>query len=448
MQDALEKIKSSTYVVNNGSGVLVQAMTKEFSYIITAKHVIQEDRDDPSKGIIPEANIIIRTPTDGSISTSNVYVHPVLDLAILVVDYLPTSIKVYEQDIKFEDTLVMFGYPNYNNIHRNPERPISDWVENYSLKVLDVKDEEIKTRTPEAIQHQDIEGFSGGGTLSIVGDEAYLVGILGKLRQSGEFVNRIISIPLKNIFLIIENRGIPPVKPSFFGNLSELQSDIFNIENCFSPADIKKATDILKSNSSSSLENCEFHPYNIIQNHSESICCLGDSQEFLEDKEFWIAYLEFLHVEGLITPEITWDDSFLEYLCNNYKFVYIKGREGWKGHLSNILSTNVDHLTNGGKLLLVDFGQMPSSPDQLNSFRENIPSNVADGIDEESIAHVQSIIQKSISILHLQKLHEQCITSREAELNRMNKITQRQEISNMILEGYTEYLSQEATSDE
>lgn len=103
----------------------------------------------------------------------------------------------------------------------------------------------------------------------------------------------------------------------------ELQPEIFEFENCFSPQNVKKAIDILKSQSTNLLQNCEFSPFEVLKSHREIVSDLNESELELENQEFWISFLELLHVEGMISPEVAWDEEFLNFISRTYKFVYI-----------------------------------------------------------------------------------------------------------------------------
>jgi hypothetical protein len=436
-----DTIKDHSLVVNNGSGVLVQPMTKDYSYVLTAKHVIQNDKNIPENGIMPIECIVIYTSSDQMIEARFVYTHPILDLAIIMVDYKNASIRLDESNVVLGESLIIFGYPNCSTKHRNEKTTRRDWIETYTLDVLDVTSKSMKLRVTEDVQLSDFEGFSGGGFFKILDGHVYLVGIDYGFLKSGQYVNRIIGIPIVNINTIITEENLELVRPAFFNDFIELKPDIFKIENCISPVNVKKATDIIKINSDGLLKNCKITPAKVLDQYKELINNSNSPGVNVEDKEFWVAFLEFLHVEELISDSATWDDEFLSYINRTYKFVYIDSRQGWMTKLPHILSTNVDHLRVGGRLLLVEFGPMPESPDQLNYYRDNIPSNVADAIEEESIAHVGSMVKKSISIIHLPKLHENCIARREDEFDKLNKITHREQIKNLMIEGYSKYLA-------
>ncbi|MBQ0732027.1 MAG: trypsin-like peptidase domain-containing protein, partial [Oleispira antarctica] len=184
MQDT---IKDHTLVVNEGSGVLVQPMTKEYSYVVTAKHVIQNDKDIPENGIMPIENITIYTSNDQLVEARFVYIHPTLDLAIILVDYMNASIRLDENHVVLGERLIIFGYPNYSTNHRNKNTTRRDWIETYTLDVLDVTGFLMKLKVTEDVQLSDFEGFSGGGFFKVLDDKVYLVGIDYKFVKSGEY---------------------------------------------------------------------------------------------------------------------------------------------------------------------------------------------------------------------------------------------------------------------
>ncbi|MCK6740163.1 ABC-three component system protein [Enterobacter bugandensis] len=444
-----EKIKDITVVINEGSGVLVQPMTKDYSYVLTAKHVIQIDKYDPNKGLLDLSNIHIYKSTDEKLIPKKLCPHPVLDIAIIVIDYDSSSIDVIDTSIIQNMKLSLYGYPNKSEQHRNPEIPRREWLETYTLDIAEHSDEEIKCYTNEDVEYDDIEGFSGGGIFYITEKNWFLIGIEHKLHQSGEYANKIISIPIKCFNTVISNFGILPIRPPYYSDFKELKTNIFNYTNCFDINDIKKATDLIVLNSASLLEETTITPFEIITNFEGVFTNLTPNSTPSENRDFWIAFLEFLHIEGLISPEISWDSNFLKYIIRNYKFVYTTCTKGWKTNLSKLLSTNVDNLKNGGVLFFIEnSGDYPNKPDTLTQYRDRIPSNVANAIEVEDIANVTSIIDKSISIIHLPKLHHSCIYDLEDTLSELNKITDKDKIKELILKGYLNYIKNKGTEIE
>ena len=85
MTDALSKIKNVSYVVNDGSGVLLQAMTTDYSYVVTAKHVIQVDKNNSEQGILSISDISVFSPDDIKIRVLDTFIHPTLDFLITTI---------------------------------------------------------------------------------------------------------------------------------------------------------------------------------------------------------------------------------------------------------------------------------------------------------------------------------------------------------------------------
>ncbi len=444
-----EKIKDITVVINEGSGVLVQPMTKDYSYILTAKHVIQVDKDDPSKGLLDLDKVHIYKSNDEQLTPKILYPHPDLDIAIIVIDYDSSSMDVIDSPIIQNMKLSLYGYPNKTNQHRNPDIPRREWLETYTLNIVEHSDKEIKCDTNEDVEYGDIEGFSGGGVFYLTETNAFLIGIEHKLHQSGEYTNKIISIPVKCFNTIITKYNLRPIRPPYYGDFKELKTSIFNYTNCFDINNIKKATDIILFNSASLLERTTITPFEISTKFEGVFTNLTPYSTPSENRNFWVSFLEFLHIEGLISPAVSWDENFLKYIIKNYKFVYTTCKKGWKTNLAKLLSTNVDNLKNGGILFFIEnSGDYPNKPDTLTQYRDKIPTNVANAIEAEDIANVSSIINKSISIIHLPKLHHSCIYELEDTLSELNKITDKDKIKELILKGYLNYIKNKGTEIE
>ncbi|PLC57361.1 ABC-three component system protein [Photobacterium carnosum] len=443
MTDALSKIKNVSYVVNDGSGVLLQAMTTDYSYVVTAKHVIQVDKNNSEQGILSISDISVFSPDDIKIRVLDTFIHPTLDLAILTIEYINSDIPLSTLKCQRNENLVIYGYPNYSGRHRNTQLSRRLWLETYNLNFLDINDNIMTMGVPDVVQLSDMEGFSGCGVFHINNGKPFLVGIDFAFDKPGEYVSRILSVSIENIFTILNLNNLPQINPPYFKNIFELKEDIFKYDNCFSIEDIKKATGVIKGNSDYLQGSCEITPFNILTHHNDILDFIGCSSSDKQNEKIWIAFLEFLYVNNLLERKEIWDCDLIEYLKSNFKLIYINSDKGYKHHLHNILSANVEHLKEKGKLLIIDFGQMPPKPDTLNLYRDKIPNNVANAIDEESITNALYIMKKSISIIHLPKLHEHCIVDKELQFEQLNRITDREKILKIIRDGYLEFLSME-----
>lgn len=126
---ALQAIKNSTVKVMEGSGVIICPFTDEYSYIFTAKHVINEiDIDD----------IHIESVNGLDIRVLDKLEHNDIDLAILKVSKVAEGIHFYESNYKnFSQNLKLYGYPEQN---RHQEKVI-DQLGSYNCELHDIGDE-------------------------------------------------------------------------------------------------------------------------------------------------------------------------------------------------------------------------------------------------------------------------------------------------------------------
>lgn len=435
-----EKIKDITVVVNDGSGVLVQPMTKEYSYVLTAKHVIQVDKEDLGKGLLEFDSISIHKSNDEKLIVRRICPHPELDIAIIVVDYDLSAGDLEFHSVERDMDLALYGYPNTAAHHRNLDTKRREWLETHALRVLEDNNQTIKCDIRD-VEYDDIKGFSGGGVFYISDKDAFLAGIEYKLQSSGEYTNRIISIPAACFNAIISEYSLPPIRPVYYSDFKKLKESLFVHSNCLCLDDIRKATDLILFNSEKLLSETKITPFEIISKFNELFINLTPNSTSEENKHFWISFLEFLHIEGLMSPEVLWDDDFLKYLIKNYKFIFTTSNKGWKTNLPKLLSMNVDNLRNGGILLFIEKAEdYPEKPDTINQYIGNIPSSIANAIGVEDISNVTSIQNKSISIIHLPKLHLSCIYDNELKLSQIDKLKDLSKIRELIFNSYAAYL--------
>ena len=88
MSQALPSIRQRhTVKVNNGSGVLIQPMSPDYAYVLTAKHCLQLDKDDSSSAFILNHRVLY---FDGAeLPVLGFICHDTKDVAILIVSPKP-----------------------------------------------------------------------------------------------------------------------------------------------------------------------------------------------------------------------------------------------------------------------------------------------------------------------------------------------------------------------
>ena len=443
MANPQDLIIKNTVVVDDGSGVILQPMTKEFSYVVTAKHVIQNDKNDISKGFKSKNDIEIYSTDDIKITLIDFYYHRDLDLAILKIKYLGSGILIKHNVCRFDDRLQLWGFPQYSPNHRNKTKPRKDWIQSYAATVCSVSSDKLECKVDDNVEISGLEGFSGGGLFDITGNKIYLAAIEYLVHNPDAYVNRIFSVPIQNLQKILDDNHLLPICPPYLDSLSELTSEAFQSLSFFNPQTKEKLAKLFTHLSKDKIEQASFTPYSLIQKNKKLINELNNEPKSIENKELWTSVLEFLQVYELLDSQFEWDEEFVNYLTKNFKFLYFID-ESWKNKLKDIVLFDCGDLVNEGYLILIHNGsERPDKPDQLNQYRdpENLPSFIANGIDDpDSIAHIHSKRSKNISILHLAKLNKFSLSDREADFDNLT-LVDLEEMKNQLIDSYSKYLS-------
>jgi len=442
MVNPQDLIIKNTVVIDDGSGVILQPMTKEFSYVVTAKHVIQIDKNDISKGFKSKDDIEVYTTADTKIALFDFYYHQDVDLAILKVEYLGSDILIKNTNCQFDERLQLWGFPKFSADHRNEEKPRIDWIESYAATVSSVSSNKLECKADDSVEITGLEGFSGGGLFDIVTDKIYLAAIEYRVYKPDEYVNRIYSVPIQNIQKILEENDLLPICPPYLGSLSELTSEAFQSLSFFNPQNKEKLAKLFTHLSKDKIEHASFTPHSLINKNRELINELNKDPKSIENKDLWVSIIEFLQVYELLDPQFQWDEEFVNYLTKNFKFLYFIDNS-WKDKLKEIVLFDCGDLVNKGYLMLIHHGHdRPDVPDQLNQYRdpEKLPHIIASGIDDpDSIAHIYSKKTKDISILHFAKLNKFSLSDKEHEFDNLT-FTHLEQIKNQLIDSYSMYL--------
>lgn len=201
----------------NGSGVLMSGITKEYSYVLTARHVLQVNKDKYSEGMREEKDITLTSEHYNSLVTQEIYYHESFDIAILKIEYISgLSIYPYEEDLSPGTTVQLFGCPK------------SKQVENFLLKFNSLKNGLLEFSTDENnVQPNDIDGFSGGGLFYVSNKMAYLYGIDTSTIKQTEFVTRSFGNHISKFEEFLISKKLMCFGASYLAEFDSIQSNTF-----------------------------------------------------------------------------------------------------------------------------------------------------------------------------------------------------------------------------
>jgi hypothetical protein len=142
--------------VNNGSGVLIQSMSPEYAYVLTAKHCLKVDSEDLESDFIQPHKVFANDGTE--INILDVICHDNEDIAVIIVtsDSTPTLDLMINCDyLKAHDDVFLCGYPD---ARRQTDNEYLSLIYNFSHTF---KQRLILTPKASGIVQDNIVGFSG-----------------------------------------------------------------------------------------------------------------------------------------------------------------------------------------------------------------------------------------------------------------------------------------------
>lgn len=322
-----DELQWFTVKVADGSGCLFQPSNSEYSYVLTAKHVIEGiDNIEIIRQYIQEGgekvceNIkLLELP----------YLHndPDKDAAIIKVEKVKGIETLLRADLNSseKDNWYLCGHPdsriNNDFSYRRNKLRIESPVESY-----------IEAEIEKSVVHSEIVGQSGGGIIKEEKSFFLLAGIQKKMavEDEKESLSRIHFAPLSFFDQIIDdnNENLSILEPYYMSNFSFLEDDAFKLDiGAFDEYKIKNVRQALK-NKASEIINSTLTPYGIKELFKEKLLADKNKPEELYYRNIWIAWLEFLAVMNIVKDENI-DDSLLSDIFNSVRLKYSGKNVDW-----------------------------------------------------------------------------------------------------------------------
>ncbi|MEH1710748.1 ABC-three component system protein [Acinetobacter pittii] len=413
---------ANSVIVNKGSGVLVNSMTEDYTYVLTAKHAVLEE------------NVVQKI--DGTfINVLGVFKHEAdnVDCAILIVDYQPDIIqRTYDIEILPDSaSLVLVGFPMLR-------READDKIKHQNGVFLEALNNKFILSADGVPGQEVILGMSGGGVYYINDDNAYLIGIEYAMDGADEveFFGRLKCNSLAFFEEIIEKNGIAPMVPCFLECFSRIRDEVFNF-NVADLTNVEKLRKFLVGIVDKVIKD-GLSPYFLMQRYNEKLLLSSKNINELKDKELWVAYCEFLIICLIIDGPEKADQNYLNILDKNRRFLYYNSVENWTRKLQEILIYAQSIFKDKGTLIITspqrNAALLPHSK-TLEYVIDNISAVPQVGYGHE-IDNTYENLYKNLVITHLQALHNHCVLDKEYDYKDINS----QEMINLFRGGYHEII--------
>lgn len=448
-----------TVKVNNGSGVLIQPMSSDYAYVLTAKHCLQENKEDPHSALKESHTVLLSN--DEPINIKEVIHHDTKDIAILIVP--PTTgfdLMINCEPLTVNKQFRLCGYPSDRN---TLAEQYSSFLYNYAEKV----DERlIFTPSISGVVHSTISGFSGGGifTLGEQGNPVLLCAIETKMdgNVDREFHGSISAFPVSEFEQLIndpksqyQGKALAILSPLHLSSFEHLINFSFNISKSWTIEHrLNFLIDRLKDIATKDIK-VNLYPHEILVNFKDSLKVHSRPQHELQSKELWVALLELLTISILIDKPETIDTTYVEKILQSRKLVFIGVNETWQQHITDIFKAELKSFNNGGIVVAKTFSTQREVQFSKDRVRKLIDAKhiARPPKDIHSITNTKSNISKINSIVDLSALHAECIEIKESLYEELTDITKfdeekHAELRAVLAKEYGTYLTVKDSTDE
>lgn len=431
----IDDIKKHSVIVGCGSGCLFQPMTNDYTYILTAKHLFFETKED-ERGSEYEEEYPDGTQIDIKrfIQKASVWEEEAIPFIIVKGDnYFPhedenTDLAILKVEPKIEgfdkictssnlepsNELLICGSPSTFRQNKPGER-----YTNYSIERIISSNNNVITAQVDAVLNQNnIEGMSGGAIVKIVENHIVIVGIQSKMANGTNFqAGQVSFVPIKLFKQITDT--LVPLLPFHLKCFSFLKDDAFNLNAGFADENILFVKNFLKNKTNNVIEST-ITPI-AIKNHFKSRLLMYNQQdEVLNSKGIWIIWLEFLTILNLLKDEDLTEGE-LENIFNSTRLIWTNTTGDWSDELTNMVYSDYKGLKKNG-VVIVGISTTPADGEtylienkiphiataiktrkrELDRNLLQIDEGISFPLDDYKFVHIEYFKKKAIISKHLE----------------------------------------------
>ena len=419
-QQVIALNQKHSVIVNDGSGVLIQPMSIEYTYVLTAKHCIQEDKDNPKSRIRQHHTVF---SAEGKEITVLEYIyHETKDIAILIVK--PQSkhdLMVSYESLDVNDQVWLCGFPEDRRELKGDE--YSSLLFNYEKMI---NESLILAPDTLGVTASNIVGFSGGGLFTLGGqDKAELLCAIetkmhGNLNR--EYHGKISAIPISEFEQLIEDthklysgRSLAPLLPLHLSSFEHLLQFSFNVlRGCADDDGLNLLQGCLRETATENIK-VNLFPHEILVKFKKYLKVHNRPEHELRSRELWVSLLELLVISILIDKPKTVDLTYLEAMLKSRRLMYIGGSGTWREYLTDILQSGLENLNQNGIIVTKTLTKSHKAC-FTKKFLDKAWKHTNIGrplSNPRKIITANKNLSKIHSIVDLAALHTECIEAKE-----------------------------------
>ena len=401
-----ELMAANCVMVNAGSGVLVSAMSQDYSYVLTARHALEDHN-------------VLTDHRGQPIRIIDVHRHPdaahdeKYDCAVIQVEYVP-DIKQSSLPAGSLEARAFLSLAGFPTLDRKGESPIK----HYDGHLTSVA-EDLMVFTVDGIPgHDSIVGMSGGGVYCLYDNHPYLVGVEFRMdrdtpeQQSG----RVQCQGLNRFEEIIQAKKLAHMVPCFLECFSRLKNEIFSF-NVISPQNVQKLQEKLGALADVLIAGGLPAPYELMVKYQRSLLVTTELPGAMQDKQLWVAYFEFVIICALVDGAPVLDEAYLEALERRRRFLYSSSSENWLRNLPEILRS-ARHMLDAKGTMVVASPQEDARELPEDSHLEYVLDDIGSVPTSGSMLRIDNIndpVYKTYTVTHMKGLRNKYVVLKEWE---------------------------------
>lgn len=342
-----EKCRSYSVIVGNGSGVLFQPMTDEYTYVLTAKHNIENHNLE---------DIVIERYDGITLTAQAKYLHVEKDIAIIKINKLENfSGPLKKCELPNDgDRYKLYGYPQTRrHAGYNDEK-----IQNLDFDVTDISDDVIRARNIDYSGQVEVNGFSGGGLFQEAGDDVSCLGIESRMdaNTAVETHERVRVIFIKAFDEIVEaNDELAPLLPPYMNNFMLLLEEIFLLRGMpFKQELVQRFFRNIASRNFTDLT-----PQSIKQEFETQLLITGQKQSSLLTDVLWKLYLEFLVICTILDSNSPSNAAEIKEIYKKRKYLFADSKD-WTSLTEAILRSDLSEVQKGGVVVIGSSDREPT----------------------------------------------------------------------------------------
>ncbi|WP_160015457.1 ABC-three component system protein [Pseudomonas sp. 8BK] len=399
--NSFELMGAHAVKVNNGSGVLISALSHEYSYVLTAAHVV--------RGYQSQTIFNHRGEQIPDIQT---YVHPNADCAVIKIAFNPgINLSLCLGEPPYQAPLMMVGYPatrakeiKFIQQAKQQDASLTSWVNG-----------EVVISANGSPDKEMIDGFSGAGVYYL--DDGYPRLVAVEFSMDGakaeEYFGRVKCNAIRWYDEIVHTHSLAPIMPSFLECFSRLkdQAFVFDVPGV---AFIEHIREELGGIIDEILDDDSLKPNIILKKYESGLLFSGEGESALLDIKLWISYLEFMTISVLLDNPDKADSSYFSGIDPKRRLVFSKSEKSWIGELRSLLELAGSILDEGGSLFIDNHEAAPMA--QPASFQiQDVLANIARPRPTGTRLRINQVSKEkytTFKLAHIRALHRRCVIER------------------------------------